>query len=244
MNAKSVSCPNCGQRAQGNFCSHCGAPLTASAGRATRQWRVQTIAPWLAVGVAVVALVVVLVSTTNQEPEVPIPMSSLLGPGPAGMPPAGGPVDLSSMTPREAADRLFNRVMTASERGDREEALRFVPMALIAYDELGALDNDARYHVALIQLVAGDTAKARMHVDSLRKAVPGHLLASMLEHQIAERDGNREGVARAYRTFLAAYDAEIAVGRTEYQDHRGLIDRFREAASRPETARAPGKKGP
>lgn len=103
--------------------------------------------------------------------------------------------------------------------------------------------------MALLHLVAGDTPRARAQIDSLRKAVPGHLLASMLEHQIAERDGNREAMARAYRAFLAAYDGEIAAGRTEYQDHRGPIDRFREkaaaqTATRPQTTQAPGKKGP
>lgn len=205
----------------------------------------RTVAPWLVAGVALVAVVVMLAKTADRDEVVPIPMSSLPGPGPTGTPPAGGPVDLSSMTPREAADRLFNRIMTASERGDREEALRFAPMALMAYDELGTLDNDAHYHVALIQLVAGDTAKVRAHIESLRQAVPGHLLASMLEHRIAEREGKPDGMARAYRAFLAAYDGEIATGRTEYQDHRGLIDRFRDAAAqaaaRPAAARAPGK---
>jgi predicted Zn-dependent protease len=134
------------------------------------------------------------------------------------------------MTPRQAADRLFNRVMTANESGDRAEAMRFVPMALQAYEGLGALDNDARYHVALIHLVAGDTAKARVQIESLRKSAPGHLLASMLEYQIAERAGNEGAAIRAYKTFLAAYDTEIAAGRSEYHDHQGSIDRFRQDA--------------
>jgi predicted Zn-dependent protease len=134
------------------------------------------------------------------------------------------------MTPRQAADRLFNQIMAASERGDSEEALRFVPMALQAYDRLATLDNDARYHVALIHVTAGDLESARAHLDRLRQSVPNHLLGIMLEHQIAERNGNHDSAARAYDAFLAAYDAEIAIGRTEYQDHRAGIERFRKAA--------------
>lgn len=134
------------------------------------------------------------------------------------------------MTRRQAADQLFNRIMAASERGDAEEALRFVPMALQAYDRLGTLDNDARYHVALINMTAGNIESTRVHLDKLRQSVPDHLLGIMLEHQIAERSGNQDSAARTYKAFLAAYDAEIAVGRAEYQDHRSGIERFRKAA--------------
>ena len=41
--------------------------------------------------------------------------------------------DLASMTPREQFDRLYNRVMQASEQGDTATANRFSPMALQAY---------------------------------------------------------------------------------------------------------------
>ena len=134
------------------------------------------------------------------------------------------------MSPRQAADRLFNRVMAANENGDSVEALRFAPMALQAYNNLGTLDNDARYHAALLHLTVDDIKSARVQVDLLRKSVPNHLLGFMLEHQIAERSGSKDGAARAYKAFLAAYDAEIATGREEYQDHLNTIERFHKAA--------------
>lgn len=185
--------------------------------------------PWAAIGIATVALFVALASWFDRSsaPAAPAPSSPLMssaGPAP------GQPVDLSSMTPREAADRLFNRVMTAGENGNTEEALRFAPMALAAYDNLGALDNDARYHVALLHLTTGDIDGVRVQIEMLRQSVPNHLLAIMLEHQIAERNGNKDDAARTYRAFLAAYDAEMAKGRDEYQEHRGGIERFRAAA--------------
>ncbi len=252
MNAKSVQCPSCGKPAAGKFCSHCGAPIASScpscgtevkpgsrvchecgtslaARAAPKEWNAQTIAPWIAIGIATVALFVALVSWFGRgdgaaalAPSSP-PMTSTT-------PAPGQPVDLASLSPREAADRLFNRVMTASESGNTAEALKFAPMALQAYDRVGTLDNDARYHVALIHMTAGDIKSARVQLDKLRQSVPNHLLGFMLEHQIAERNGNKDSAARAYKAFLAAYDAEIAKGREEYQDHRGSIERFREAA--------------
>ncbi len=59
----------------------------------------------------------------------------------------------------------------------------------------------------------------------------------MLEHQIAVHNGDQAGAAQAYEAFVAAYDAEIAAGRTEYQDHRGGIERFRQAAEASMAAR-------
>ncbi|MDH3515044.1 MAG: hypothetical protein OEM83_09290 [Gammaproteobacteria bacterium] len=195
---------------------------------APKQWNTQTIAPWVAIGVATVALVVAVVSLMDRGNRAVAPVSLPLSLTSAASAP--DQPELSSMTPRQAADRLFNRVMAASERGDTEEALRFVPMALQAYDRLGTLDNDARYHVALIHMTAGDIESTRVHLDKLRQSVPNHLLGIMFEHQIAERNGNQDSAARAYKDFLAAYDAEIAAGRAEYQDHQAGIERFREAA--------------
>lgn len=146
------------------------------------------------------------------------------------VPVPGQPPDLASMSPRQAADRLFNRVMAASENGDNAEALRFAPMALQAYNILGTMDNDARYHVALLHLAVDDSKSARVQIDMLRKSVPKHLLAFMLEHQIAERSGKQDSTARVFKAFLAAYDAEMAVGREEYQDHLNTLERFRKTA--------------
>ena len=252
MNAKSVQCPRCGKLAAGKFCSHCGSPIASScpscgtevkpgsrvchecgtsltAPAAPVQWNAQTIAPWVAIGIATIALAVALVTWFDRSSgaAAPAPMSP---PMTSTVPAPGQPVDLASLSPREAADRLFNRVMIANENGNTAEAIKFAPMAIQAYDRLGTLDNDARYHVALIHMTAGDIKSVRVQLDKLRQPVPNHLLGFMLEHQIAERSGNKDSAARAYKAFLAAYDAEIAKGRAEYQDHRSSIERFREAA--------------
>jgi hypothetical protein len=227
MDNKPVQCPACGQPTAGKFCSHCGASLTGAV--APAPWNAQAIAPWAALGVATLALVVALLSLSSRDKDAVAP-EALFPPLSSTVPVPGQPPDLSSMTPREAADRLFNRVMAAGENGDSAEALRFTPMALQAYDSLGTLDNDARYHVALLHLTAGDIKSARVQVDQLRKSVPKHLLGFMLEHEIAERSGKQDSVARTYKAYVAAYDAEIATGREEYQDHMNTLERFRKAA--------------
>jgi len=252
MNAKSVQCPSCGKHTAGNFCSHCGTPIVTTcpscgtdvkpgsracrecgesfeAQAAAKPWNAQTIAPWVAIGIATIALFVALLSWFGRGDgaAAPAPFSP---PMTSTVPAPGQPVDLASLSPRQAADRLFNRVMIANESGNTEEALKFAPMALQAYDRVGTLDDDAHYHVALIHMTAGDIKSARAQLDKLRQSVPNHLLGFMLEHQIAERNGNKDSVAQAYNGFLAAYDTEIAKGREEYQDHLGSIERFRKAA--------------
>ena len=253
MNAKPVPCPGCGKPVAGKFCSHCGTAIASTcpscgakvkpgaracpecgaslaATGASEPSNLQAIVPWAALVLAAVALVVVVVALFNRGDGAPEtasffpPMSSNNVPAP------GKPLDLAGMSPREAADRLFNRIMAASENGDTEEARRFAPMALQAYASLGTLDNDARYHVALIHLTAGDIKCARSQLDQLRQSVPKHLLGIMLQHRIAEHSGNKDGAARSYKSFLAAYDAEIAMERAEYLEHRGGIERFRAAA--------------
>ena len=250
MNAKSIQCPSCGKSVAGNFCSHCGTPIVSvcpscdsevkpgtrvchecgtslTAPAAPMRWNAQTIASWVAIGIATIALTVALAALFDRGGGVPAPFSP---PAAARAPAPGEPVDLSSMSPRQAADRLFNRVMAANERGDTVEALKFAPMALQAYDGLGTLDNDARYHVALNHMVGEDIKSTRAQLDKLRQSAPNHLLGIMLEHQIAERSGKKDSAARAYKAFLAAYDAEIAKGRAEYQDHQSSLERFHKAA--------------
>lgn len=249
MNAKSVQCPGCGKHVAGKFCSHCGTPIMSTCPACDSDVKpgsrvchecgeslvaptprsAQTIVPWIAIGIATVALLVSLMAWFGRGDSAarPAPMSS---PATSMGPASGQSVDLASMTPREAANRLFNRVMIANESGNTAEALKFAPMALQAYDGLGGLDNDARYHVALIDMTTGDIDGARVQIKMLQRSVPNHLLAFMLEHQIAERNGNKDAAAKAYKGFLAAYDAEIAKQREEYQEHMGSIKRFRAAA--------------
>jgi len=190
-----------------------------------------------AAGAAAVVIVAGLFLGPFKAPPQATPPS--LSPPPMSPPPAAGgsaaqpgsAIDLSSMTPREAADRLFNRVMMATEQGNTEEAQRFAPMALLAYDRVEELDADAHYHIGRLSLVAGDIETARKEIAILKQAAPHHLLALLLEHTIAEQSGDRDAAAAVRATFAAAYAAEMKTGQPEYEAHRASIEILRTAAA-------------
>ncbi|MFQ5704975.1 MAG: hypothetical protein ACE5HT_13245 [Gemmatimonadales bacterium] len=172
--------------------------------------------------VLIIVLVVRLPGSGPQQRAPSTPPAALSGAAP----------DISSMTPREQADRLFDRIMAAAERNDTAEVRFFTPMGLQAYARLGKLDNDARYDVGLINAVTGNAAAALSQADSIESAVPNHLLAITLRQTVADMRGDSAAVFAAYRRFLQSYDTEIAVLRPEYVAHRSTIDAFREKALR------------
>jgi hypothetical protein len=178
----------------------------------------------IAGALAVIVVVVVGVQMGTGGPPPPAP-SRL----PASQQPAS---DLSDMPPREQADRLFNRVMAAHERGDSGEVSFFKPMAVQAYGMLGGLDFDARYHVGLMHAVTGDPEASRLQLDSLAQEAPNHLLASMLRATLGQLNRDEQELRRAYRTFLDAYDSEMASAKQEYTDHQAALQAFREQAQR------------
>jgi hypothetical protein len=153
-------------------------------------------------------------------------------PGGAGAPLAGGgaPPDISNMTPRQQADALFNRVMTAHETGDFAGVNQFGPMAINAYSMLGSLDPDAHYHVGLMSAITGGLDEAQARADSIDAQVPNHLLASMLRNSAAQMTGDDSAALAAKRAFLEHYDAEIVTGRQEYLDHQRSIESFKTQA--------------
>jgi mono/diheme cytochrome c family protein len=223
-------CPSCGTPtiSGASYCHACGTAMAkAPGGGIGSAGKLAGLAAAAGViAVAVYALVIFSQPENAPPSSSPSPPLAVL---PAPM--AGTPPDLSQMTQREAADRLFNRIMTASEQGNRAEAMRFVPMAVQAYGGLPMLDHDAHYHLGLIHGVAGDRIAIDRHIAALRQTAPNHLLALILEHGIAERSGNPADAARIIETFAAAYDSEIALGRPEYQAHRNTIEKFRAGAA-------------
>ncbi len=135
--------------------------------------------------------------------------------------------DLSTMTPREAADRLFNRVMSASETGDQEEAKRFAPMAAQAYIRVKNIDLDGLFHLGLIYLVREDFQNAIEQVVKIRNSSPDHLLGTLLEHTVAERTSDKPRQMLASTKFLRTYQNEMNSGRPEYSAHKNSIEKLR-----------------
>lgn len=183
--------------------------------------------PWIVAAVAAVAFIAVVAFAVGRSLSGP-PGSAARGGAPPGMGAAG--TDLRTMTPREQADRLFDRVMRAHEAGDTAQVNFFAPMAVQAYGLVGPLDADARYHVGLIQAISGNVDAALAQADTMQQAAPEHLMANMLKSGIELARGNQPAARRAYRAFVEHYESELAKNLPEYQAHRTAIEMFHEEA--------------
>jgi len=172
-------------------------------------------------GAFVVAVVLVAVAYTAGKSSAPPPAAGAPTQGAAA---GGGMPDLTEMTPREQADRLFNRVMTAHQSGNQGEIDMFKPMALQVYGMLGPLDPDAHYHVGLIHSITGAPDSAAARADSIEAAAPNHLLAIMLLTSVARLQGNEATERQLERRFLDNYESQMASGRQEYLDHGRAIE--------------------
>jgi len=187
--------------------------------------------PWAVAGAALGALVTVVAMRIG-------------GASPRDVTTLGGtvgvrPPDISQMSPEERATRLFDRVMILAQAGKQDSVEFFLPMAIGAYDQLPALDSDARYHVGLLRLAGGDAAGALAQADTIQKAVPTHLFAYVLRAHALQQQGNRQGERRAYADFLRNEAAELARNRPEYTDHQNALTAFREEARRQQAAGRP-----
>jgi hypothetical protein len=256
----STTCSKCGAPGTGNFCQECGAALkpgfctkcgaamgsdTAfcpscgvarggappTAGSPQSNWAIP--AGMLVIAVAI--SLVFLVRINNGGSTVGLPPQGLTTSAGAGTPP-----DLSQMTPRERFDRLYNRVMRATEQGDAATMQQFAPMAIAAYDMLEEVDADARYHAALLKLHGGDMPGSAALADSILAETPNHLFGFIIQGTLAKWQNDPAALARVQRDFLAAYDEEITAGRPEYDHHRPSIEGFLTEA---QTGAGPGVAG-
>ena len=148
-------------------------------------------------------------------------------------PAAAGPaaIDLNSMSPREAADRLFDRVMQAASIGDSLVAAQFLPMAIQAYERAAPLDLDGRFHLSTLQRTEGDFATALATAEQALAEGPDHLLLLYAAGEAA-REAADGAVARAHFQHLVdVYDAQMASGNPDYEAHTTMMDSIREEAS-------------
>src|SRR4029077_16741181 len=87
--------------------------------------------------------------------------------------PAGAPApDISSLSPQERADRLYNRVMLLATQGKIDSVQFFAPMALTAYQMLSPLNADQRYDMGRIGEVVGALPLAKAQADSILRENP------------------------------------------------------------------------
>jgi hypothetical protein len=92
---------------------------------------------------------------------------------------------------------------------------------------LDSANSDLRFHAALIHLAVGDLAPALALADTILSQSPGHLFGYVIRGEVAERQNQLAALSRSYRDFLSHYDAELRTGRSEYSEHKPILDDFR-----------------
>jgi hypothetical protein len=137
---------------------------------------------------------------------------------------AGGAPDISAMSPRERADRLYDLIMTLDSEGKKDSVAFFSQMGIAAYQMLPQQDADSRYDMGRIAEVAGATEIARAQADTILAQDPKHLLGLILALSTA-RDVNDQATVRTLdRRLLAAEKSELARNLPEYQRHHSEIE--------------------
>jgi hypothetical protein len=183
-----AKCASCGEYVVNGagFCHACGASLGTTTGRS--RWNVL---PWSIAGLAVIALVSLLVGRSygrrdaESAPRAPVGI-------------ARAP-DISSMSPEERAQRLFTRVIAYASAGRDDSAAFFAPMAMGAFAALEPLDAHHRFDLGLIAFAVGDMRTASAQADSIIAAEPSNLLGLALAMQSADVGGDtvkRDAFAR------------------------------------------------
>lgn len=226
-------CSECGTRLRedARFCHECGAtvegrprpgaaaaPVTAGRRQAedaadAADAGTSRLLRWWMPAIALVAIVLLSVWKSSRTQTVEAPAGV-----PLGMRPGAAP-DLSSMSPEEQADRLFNRVMRLSSEGKTDSAAFFSSMAMGALESLQPLDAHRRYDLGLVALVGGDTVRARAQADTILAQRRTHLLGLSLAARAADARGDATAARAFRRRLLAAESAERAAGLQEYTDH-------------------------
>lgn len=143
-------------------------------------------------------------------------------------------VDLSAMTPREAAIRLFNRVMAAAETGDRAEADFFLPMAIASFDRIEGLTLDDRFHLSQLHAEAGDGTSALAVAEAGLAFRSTHLFCLVAAARAALLLGDSAKARTYYTTLADNFTQEAQSGLAEYGTgeggHANLLPQLQEEA--------------
>lgn len=241
-----TTCPRCGVGARGKFCSECGArldggctgcgaplspnvqfcprcgvPAIASSSAIARSTPQRPYAAFaVAAGGLLVATAVFLAVR-----DTPLPTANPAASTAQASNVAGSNIpDISNMSPRERAARLYDRVMQYEEQGRKDSVAFFAPMALGAYESLPEFDLDARYDYGRIAVAAGDFKLASAQADTILQVAPAHLLGLSLAARTAEAEGKSTEAGRYWQSFRDARVRELARKLPEYGAHSSDID--------------------
>jgi Double zinc ribbon len=238
-----IACGACGaELASGaKFCHKCGTPVAlpgaaeglaagvggsagaVSAGPPGRSGG--DVLPWAVAGVAFVALIAMFAgqrlaggSSTAGAQGAPAASGSSVEM------PTGPAPDISQMTPQEQASRLYDRIMSAFEAGHMDTVQMFAPMAIGAYQNLGAsMTLDERYDLGRVAEVTGAYPLAAAEADTILREHPNHLLGLILAAQAAHSQNQATAEKKYLDRLVKAAPAEQRKNLPEYQQHENDI---------------------
>src|SRR6202165_928696 len=212
------------------FCHRCGSPVGAAsppAGSKTNSL------PWIVAALAFLALCAMAAgrgfnprrSNTIDGSQTALPQAGLDDRGAPSDDQSTGvrAPDISSLSPQERADRLYNRVMLLATQGKTDSVQFFAPMALTAYQMLAPLNADQRYDMGRIGEVVGAIPLAKAQADSILRENPNHLLGLILEARLATLAGDTTQLHAYERRLTAAEQSEAQQKREEYLRHQDDI---------------------
>jgi hypothetical protein len=235
----STQCASCHTQlsAGAHFCHRCGKPVGATSPGATTTGDPRKSSssplPWAVAAIALLALLAMSAGkffnsnrgSSLDAPANALPQAGLDDRGAADANASGeirGP-DISSLSPEERADRLFNRVMLLSSQGKADSVLFFAPMAISAYQMLSPMSADQRYDLGRIAEVAGALPLAKAQADTILRDNPTHLLGLILAARVASLSGDNKS-QRDYETkILDVETAEKTKKLPEYDRHENDI---------------------
>lgn len=243
-------CNQCGAKAGGAAVARSGGPAAARSGGAAaprsggaagtrgpardpaRKEAVASVVsgqnlPWWIAGVAMFVLIL-FVGMSMVRPAGPVPATTGAAPAAA----AGAPPDISNMTPIEAAERLYNRVMTAASTGDSTQAQSFMPMAIAAYQRARPLTLDGLFHLSMLNRTAMNLEAALDNALEILEQDPNHLLGLAAAAEAAIELGEPDEAEVHYRRIAEIYDEESQRALQEYADHSRIVVVLKDDAQR------------
>ena len=214
-----------------HFCHRCGLPVGAPAPASDRRPGQTFSLPWIVAAIALLALVALVAGqrfAANRADATPAQAS--LDPPAEATPQTTRAPDISQLSPKERAMKLYDRLMSYSEAGKRDSVRFFAPMAIAAYEMLGDLDLDGRYDLGRIGEVSGDAKLAAAEADTILRKNPNHLLGLILAARAARLDHRPVDERRYYQRLVAAEPAERQKQLAEYITHdRDLVTGLEDA---------------
>lgn len=227
-------CPKCGNTPEpgAEFCNMCGtgiaaAPGHAGAGGSGRPAGVgagdsSKVAWWIAGALLTGIILMVVWPVIRGENSAALPQPQ--------RPQNAASIDLNSMTPRQAADALFDRVMRAAAAGDAGEFEQFLPMAIAAHERAQPLDADGKYHLATLLFQGSSFAESLAVVEEVLADDSNHLLALSAAGRAAAEMGDSAAARTYYTHMLEVWNGELARDLPEYQAHEGERAEIEQAA--------------